>query len=326
MSGRRCNVCGEVKSWEDMARKPVSASSTGYAAICKPCDAAKQRERRARMRAESLAASPPAPLPEDEDTDPGTPPGRWQENLPRVAAGDLRADRILCIGDTHAPFAHPSALDFLAAIRTEFAPDLVVHQGDETDQHGLSFHEHNPALPGGSDEIRGARGWLGALEALYPAMVLLESNHGSLLYRKALHHGIPEEMLRNYNEVLEVGDGWRWQFSLTVQTSSGPVYFEHGQKATARTLSKRMGLSVVQGHRHNEAYAEWWNNSIATCFAVQTGCLIDNRSRAFLSHRKNETHPIIASALILDGQPCLIRLNEGKSGRWDGRLVWRAAA
>lgn len=324
---RRCTKCGERKplDTEHFSRTPTYVHSSGFKSQCRLCDREYQHSRRARIRAsqeDHFKKHPPAVM-EDEPTQPQAEPrtsSPHQTEIPRIEAASVFSERTLAIGDTHAPFAHPDALTFLAAIKSEFSPDFVVHQGDEVDNHGMSFHEKNPALPGASAELDESRAWIRQLEAVFPEVVLLESNHGSLLYRKALHHGIPEEMLRNYNEVLRVGPGWRWQLGLTIQSPSGLVYFEHGQKATARTISKRMGVSVVQGHRHNEAYSEWWNNSLTNVFAMQTGCLIDNRSRTFLYNRKNETHPVIGTGLILDGKPYVVRLGENKSGRWDRRL------
>jgi hypothetical protein len=331
----RCNRCGEEKerTVQFFSAVPLYYYSTGFRPTCKMCIAFEARQLRARRREKHFAANPPAPMSE-EITKPGVPPmslDEWgevetrepqplQRDIPTVAPRDILASRILAIGDTHAPFAHPDAIDFLAGIKAEFSPDLVVHQGDEVDNHSMSFHEKNPALPGQGAELDESRTWIHRLEKLFPSLILLESNHGSLLYRKALHHGFHEDLLRNYNEVLRVGAGWRWQFSLTVDSPGGPIYFEHGQKGTARSVARALGMSVVQGHRHNEAYAEVWNNSVNDVFAMQTGCLIDNRSKAFLYNRKNRTHPVISTGIIIDGHPYVIRLAEAKSGRWDRRL------
>jgi hypothetical protein len=348
---RRCSKCGESKPLDSghFNAAPKYAHSSGFRSICRVCSTAAQRARRDRLKgdsveqrqAEHFARHPPTPMSE-EITEPGVPPmsiDRWgevdtdvaqvsrllQRDIPQIQPARVSSARTLAIGDTHAPFAHPSSLDFLAAIKAEFSPDLVVHMGDEVDNHGMSFHEKNPALPGQAAELDESRTWIRQLERLFPEVVIKESNHGSLLYRKALHHGISEEYLRNYNEVLRVGQGWRWQFSLTIESPSGPVYFEHGQKGTARTIARAMGVSVVQGHRHGECYAETWNNSLSDVFAMQTGCLIDNRSRAFLYNRKHRLHPVIGTGIILDGRPYIIRLGETKSGRWDRRLGLRVA-
>jgi hypothetical protein len=40
---------------------------------------------------------------------------------------------------------------------------------------------------------------------MFPKMDLLDSNHGSLVYRRAFKHGIPRAYIKNYNDYLEVG-------------------------------------------------------------------------------------------------------------------------
>ncbi len=233
---------------------------------------------------------------------------------------------LLAIGDLHAPRQHPDALAFLAAIKEQFAPDTVVSVGDETDFHGLSFHEKDPNLAGPSEELRQARVFAKDLERLFPRMSIVESNHGSLLYRRATAVGIPHEMVRSYNEVLQVGPGWQWTFAKTVETPSGPVMIEHGQKQTARFMSRRFGMSCIQGHRHSEQYAESWSNWHRQMFAVQTGCLVDNRDRGMWYNRNYREPPVLGSALVIDGEPLVIRLNERSSGAWDGRLAVARAA
>lgn len=274
------------------------------------------------------------PLPmEDEPTAPGVPPPsltRWGEpddDPPTQSHSFPFAERLFVIGDLHVPRQHPSAVDFLAAVKKEFDPDVVVQVGDETDFHGLSFHSKDPNLPGASDELRGARLVCGEIEKLFPRMWIIDSNHGSLLYRKASDVGIPEDMLKGYNAVLRVGNGWQWARTVRVRTARGEVLIEHGEKATARTMARRYGMSVIQGHRHGEGYAELWNNSIATHFAMQTGCMIDRTDRGFWYGRNYKEHPVISSGLVLNGEPYIVRLNEKKSGRWDWRLpLARAAA
>lgn len=305
---------------------------------CKPCQRAEQvryrEEKKSPVRSPVASRSNgelPTPLSE-EDTTPGIPPPSLIDGTPDFAVYATRptmafSHRLLAIGDLHTPRQHPDALEFLAAVKQEFDPDCVVQVGDETDFHGLSFHDRDPDLPGPSDELRLARLAMDALASLFPIMTVIESNHGSLLYRKALASGIPSEMLKGYNDVLQVGAGWRWVTTHTVDTKSGPVHLEHGQKTTARTMSRRLGMSCIQGHRHSESYAEWWDNSIRPAFAAQTGCLIANNDRGFWYNRQYREHPVMSSVVVVDGEPYVIRLAEKKSGRWDARLaVTRAAS
>lgn len=306
------------------AMLPDEAFTRGQYA-CKKCKADNQREVRARKLRqrpadESVTRSPPTTRANGE---PPTPIGE-EETAPDGTPA--YTSRLLVITDLHAPRHHPQALPFLTAIAKELAPDKVVDAGDETDFAGLSFHDHDPDLPGPSDELKMVRAFMGELAALFPVMDLATSNHGSLPYRRALAAGIPQEIIKSYNEILQVPKTWRWLPHVTVQTKTGPVHIEHGEKATARLRSRHLGMSVVQGHRHPEAYVEWWDNSLRPLFAVQGGCLINNQDRGFLYNKQNQRHPVLSVAAVIDGEPYIIRLNEKKSGQWDSRVSLRCSA
>ncbi|WP_206696334.1 hypothetical protein, partial [Streptococcus pseudopneumoniae] len=75
--------------------------------------------------------------------------------------------------------------------------------GDEVDKHALSFHDSDPDLMSAGDELKAAIKCLPPLYKLFPKMALVDSNHGSMVYRKGLHHGIPRKYIRAYGEVLD---------------------------------------------------------------------------------------------------------------------------
>jgi hypothetical protein len=227
---------------------------------------------------------------------------------------------ILIISDTQAPYHHVDTIDFLQAVKETINPDLVVHIGDEVDLHSISFHTKNPDLHSPRHELELSRLFCKELQELFPTMTLLESNHGSLLYRKAIEHGIPSEMVKSYNDVLKVKRGWKWVPDLMVETASGTVYFDHGQKETALRMRNRYGISVVQGHRHQEAYVDWRKSPFGDRFAMQVGCLIDDESYAFSYNKKDMNRPMLACGVITGGDPQLVRMNLDKRKRWDRKL------
>jgi hypothetical protein len=58
-------------------------------------------------------------------------------------------------------------------------------------------------------------------------MILLHSNHSSLIYRRALKHGMPKAYLRSYNEFLEVDSQWKWVDDLNLKLSDGSECLFH---------------------------------------------------------------------------------------------------
>jgi hypothetical protein len=230
-------------------------------------------------------------------------------------------ERILVISDLHFPFAHKDTFAFLDAIRTTYCPDRVVQIGDEVDNHGMSYHEHNPNLMSASKELEMARKDITRLETLFPQMDLVDSNHGSLYYRKATTHGIPAEAILPYNKLLGVGEGWKWHFDLTLQMSDGNyVYLHHGKSADVARLSRNMGMCAVQGHYHSKFKIEYWANPVGLYWGMQVGCMIDDTSLAFAYNKTTMDRPIVGSGIIINGQPKLIPMMLDKNGRWNKKL------
>jgi hypothetical protein len=103
---------------------------------------------------------------------------------------------ILCISDLHFPYSHKDSLKFLEAIKKKYKPDKVVCLGDELDYHAMSFHDSDPDLDSAGRELEKGLAYMQGLMSLFPACDVLESNHGSLFYRKAKHHGMPRHLLK----------------------------------------------------------------------------------------------------------------------------------
>ena len=93
--------------------------------------------------------------------------------------------RILVISDLHIPYHHKDSFTFLKAIKKEYKPDFIVNIGDLLDFHAISMHSHNPDLPSAGDELKLSKEYVKELESIFPNMIEVESNHSSLLYRRA---------------------------------------------------------------------------------------------------------------------------------------------
>ncbi|MGA1049627.1 MAG: metallophosphoesterase, partial [Minisyncoccia bacterium] len=93
---------------------------------------------------------------------------------------------VLVISDLHIPYHHKDAFKFLKAIKKEFKPDTVINIGDLLDFHAISMHEHNPDLPSAGYELDIAREYVKELENMFPVVTEVDSNHSSLVYRRAL--------------------------------------------------------------------------------------------------------------------------------------------
>jgi len=227
---------------------------------------------------------------------------------------------IVVISDLHAPFMHPDTLPFLKAVKKKYSPDYVVQIGDEIDGHSWSYHEKNPDLDSPTKELREAINQLTPLYSLFPKVTLLESNHGSLVYRKALTAGLPSSVIKGYREILQAPKGWSWVSSLTLETRLGPVHFIHGKSATPGRLSQLYGMSVVEGHYHESASITYTSTPERLLFGAKTGCLVDDNALSMAYNKLNAKRPIISILIIIDGIPQIVPMVLNRKGRWLGTL------
>lgn len=138
--------------------------------------------------------------------------------------------RILVIPDLHFPYCHPDALDFIHKIVKLMSPSRVICLGDELDYHAMSFHNSDPDLDSAGVELLKAIGYISHLKSICPKMDLLDSNHGSMAYRKAKFNGMPRHLIKSYREVLEVDNDWNWHDQLILSFPNGSrcqLYMEY---------------------------------------------------------------------------------------------------
>lgn len=218
----------------------------------------------------------------------------------------------------HIPYHHKSTIPFLTAIKKRFKIDRVIITGDEVDWHSISFHDKDPDLPfSPAAELLKSIEYLKELYQLYPLADLLESNHGSLVYRKGKHHGIPRSVFKSYKEILEAPSGWNWHNELKIKLPDGKdCLFVHGKAANGLNLATLESTNVVQGHYHSVFEIKYSHNF----WSMTVGCMIDDTEMAFAYNKLQIKRPILGCALILNGEPKLLRMNL-INGIWDGRIV-----
>jgi len=234
-------------------------------------------------------------------------------------------DVILPISDLHFPYNHPDVVNFLQAIKKKYLDKAkrpaVVFLGDEIDWHSISFHEKNPELFTPGDELKTAINRMQPLYKMFPDAWVIESNHGSLVYRKQKFHGLPREVFKSYRDMLEAPRGWKWVPDLILKTNKGaPVYFHHGKSNDSTKLSQAMAMNAVQGHYHEKFKIEYWANPNGLFWGMNCGCLIDDSSLAYSYNKTNLKRPLIGTGIIIHGIPKLIPMVLNKKGRWTGFL------
>lgn len=231
------------------------------------------------------------------------------------------ANRIMIVGDLHAPYHHQDSLEFLKSVRDQLQPDLVVIMGDEADYHAMSFHDSDPNLDSAGTELEKAKRFLSKLHREFPNALICHSNHGSMQYRRAKAFGIPVQMIKRYRDVLLPGidsSGWSWAHMWRVETPHGPVLFKHQSSGPVLSDAAHEGASVVAGHLHGKFSIEYAASSDRLYFGMQVGCLIDKDALAFAYGKHAKLKPIIGCGCIVDGVPGLVPMLLGPDGRWEG--------
>ena len=229
---------------------------------------------------------------------------------------------VLIISDTHIPYHVPELIAYLKLLKKKINPDLIVCGGDELDKHALSFHDSDPDLPSAGDELRQSKKYIWELKKIFPEMLILHSNHSSLIYRKALKHGMPRAYLRHYNEFLEVDNKWKWVDDLNLKLSDGSeCYFTHGMSADGLKLAMQYGKNVCQFHFHSKFNIQYFSNPDNLVWSLQCGCLTKQSSLAFGYSKNFRLRFVIGTGAIIDGQPRLFPMVLDKKGNWIGKIV-----
>lgn len=221
---------------------------------------------------------------------------------------DARGKRVLIIPDTHHPYHHPDSKKFLAEIKRHFKPQIVIHLGDEVDYHALSFHDSDHDLFSVGQELTAAIDYLqDDLHSLFPNLYLLESNHGSMLYRKFKHHGIPIRALKPLAELYQTPK-WTWHREINLQTKLCPVTMAHGMSSVPLKMALARGTSSIQGHFHGEFRLIWKRfDDKRLVYDLISGCLIDPTHDAFAYGRNTLPKPILGASIIhANGMPELV--------------------
>lgn len=243
--------------------------------------------------------------------------------------------RILVVPDFHAPYNHPDALPFLMAVRDWCKPTRNVCTGDEVDYHALSFHTSDPELDSAGPELEKARRSMADLERAFPQLDIVTSNHGSMAFRQAYEHGIPERLIVAYRSALfgeaeddgtvefpeDRGAGWWWHDDLEIDLPDGRhAVLRHGWGTNLKNMAQSNGCCLIQGHHHGLLDVQHVQLARQRIWALTAGCLVDPTCRAMRYGKGNKVQPMLGCAVILDSEPLTIPMPLDKRGRWTGRI------
>lgn len=212
----------------------------------------------------------------------------------------------LIIGDLHAPYHHPAALDWLSDVARRVRPAYVVCIGDEIDAYAFSHFTRNPAMPSAREEMDRALTFLRSLYTLFPRVRVCHSNHTYRPYARALEAGLDDRFLRPIRAVLGAPRGWEWADRWDI---NGVLYIHgdgfSGEHAhTSAALQNRASTWI--GHVHSLHAVQWLHGRSDAIFGAATGCLIDDTSLAFAYAKHSAKRPALGCGVMMDYCPHLI--------------------
>lgn len=242
-------------------------------------------------------------------------------NKKDVSSKKRKGDEVILVfGDLHIPYHKEGAIEFLKAVKEKYNPDKVICTGDEIDNHAMSFHDTDPDNPGAGDELEIALSYLKKLYKLFPETDIVDSNHGSMVFRKAKVGGIPLKYLRGMREILEAPNGWNWHKDYLYKMNNGQdLFVTHGLKKNSLRLAEQYGCCVIQGHYHEDSSIQYSSSPRQLIWGCSAGCLIDDKTLAFEYNKANMKRPILSCVIIKNGIPTIIPMVI-KNGIWDGNI------
>jgi hypothetical protein len=226
---------------------------------------------------------------------------------------DVRGKRVLFISDTHIPYSVKGYLKFLKDLKEKFKPEIVIHGGDELDYHAISFHKSVGELFSSGHELdQSIIEIQEGLHKLFPKLYLLESNHGSLIFRRLKFEQIPIRHLKPLHELYET-PLWEWHDKILLRTNGGKVLVSHGMSGIAGAWMKTSGCSTVEFHYHTKFHVTWFQTIMGPKFSAHFGCLADQESMAMAYSKSNMAEFMNGTGGIKgNGEPVLFPYHKGK--------------
>ena len=208
---------------------------------------------------------------------------------------------VLVIADLHIPFEKEGYFEHCCKVQEEYNCGKVIFIGDEIDSNSISFHPKNADLYSPKDELELSKQKLKRWYKAFPNAVVINGNHTNLIKRKIADAGLPSQVMRPLNEILEVPN---WQHY--DKYSYNGILYIHGTGLSANSVEKKVmysQLPVVMGHLHSISRIQYYTQKL---FSVIIGCGCDETALAFEYNKDNPKPSIVSTLVTKDKTPILI--------------------
>ena len=225
--------------------------------------------------------------------------------------------RVLVIPDLHCPFHHPDALAFLKAVYERHSCNEVVCLGDEADFHAFSRYTPDPNGFSPKKELELTIEALHPFYKAFPNVKVCTSNHTVRPVKKMFEAGLPDAFWPHYEIMLDAPDGWKWQDKWIIDD----VLYFHGEGKSGQNahiqFMKAYKQSLVHGHIHSYGAVSYEGKH----FAMNAGCLIDEKAYAFKYAKHMPINVSIGAGVVIGGKAAIFRpMHRDDDNRWTGAL------
>lgn len=204
----------------------------------------------------------------------------------------MNTKNILVIGDLHEPFCLDQYLGFCKSVAKQYKTTHTIFIGDIIDNHYSSYHETDPNGYSADDELTVAISKIQRWYKAFPIADVCIGNHDRMATRKGNTSGLSHRWIRPIEEVLKVPN-WNVRTSFVYD---GVRYIHGDRRVSARTAALRFGENSVQGHRHNESYV-WFNQN---SWGMQVGTGVDNDAYA-MAYAQEGTNILSCGVVLNNG-------------------------
>lgn len=209
--------------------------------------------------------------------------------------------RILAIGDTHFPFAHKKALQWVYRIADKFEPTHVVQLGDLYDQFAFSRYPKLLKL-GPAEELRLARRDAEQMWSRFKGLSCyqLMGNHDDRAFKKALSAApeiapLVDASLRGYYSFPGVNTVLDGREELIL----GEIAFQHGHRSGLGDHARYNRARTVVGHSHCGGVS-YFPDSSGILWELNAGFLGDISGPAFGYHAQKRYHTTTLGVGLID--------------------------
>lgn len=213
--------------------------------------------------------------------------------------------KVLCLGDTHFPFAQRKALEWAYRLADKHKPTHVVQMGDLLDQ--FAFSRYPKVLKTDPEtELANGRAAAEKMWARFKGLSCFQlmGNHDDRILKKALA-AAPElaslvgqslRALYTFPGVKTVLDG---REELILRIHGREVAFQHGHRSRPGSHAAYNRLSTVVGHSHTGSVT-YFPSAPGIIWELNAGFLGDLSSPAFGYHAQKRFHTTTLGVGLID--------------------------